>query len=86
MLPFLKEADGAGNVPLIARATQFLMQRIDSDLGIIIGDLLPNFGGQIACVTGVTINTEKCNFFCPSTQVIVNYHQTDGTLQTLELA
>ena len=86
MLPFLKEADGAGNVPLIARATQFLMQRIDSDLGIIIGDLLPNFGGQIACVTGVTINTEKCTFFCPSTQVIVNYHQPDGTLQTLELA
>jgi hypothetical protein len=86
MLPFPKEADGAGDIPLVARATQFLMQRIDSDLGIIIGDLLPNFWGQIACVTGVTINTEKCNFFCPSTQVIVNYHQTDGTLQTLELA
>ena len=86
MLPFFKDADGAEDVPMITRATQFLMQRIDSDLGIIIGDLLPNFGGQIACVTGVTINTEKCNFFCPSTQVIVSYHQTDGTLQTLELA
>ena len=86
MLPFLKDDDGAEDVPMITRATQFLMQRIDSDLGIIIGDLLPNFGGQIACVTGVTINTEKCNFFCPSTQVIVSYHQTDGTLQTLELA
>ena len=83
MLPFLKEADGAEDVPMITRATQFLMQRIDSDLRIIIGDLLPNFGGQIACVTGVTINTARGNFFCPSTQVIHN-HQKSG--ETLALA
>ena len=83
MLPFLKVADDAGDVPLIALATQFLMERVDTDLGTIIDGLMPHFDGQIACVTGVTINTAKGNFFCPSTQVIHN-HQKSG--ETLALA
>ena len=32
MLPFLKEVDLKGEIPLIVRATQFLMQQIDDDL------------------------------------------------------
>jgi hypothetical protein len=59
------------------------MNRVDTDLRTIIDDLLPHFDGQIACVTGVTINTAKGNFFCPSTQVIHN-HQKSG--ETLALA
>ena len=80
MLPFLKEADGAGESPLIALATQFLMQRVDTDLEAIIDGLLPHFAGQIACVTGVTINTAQGNFFCPSKQIIHNYRKTGETL------
>jgi len=80
MLPFLRVADDAGDVPLIALATQFMMQRVDTDLGTIIDGLLPHFEGQIACVTGVTINTAKGNFFCPSTQVIHNHQKSGGTL------
>ena len=79
MLPFLKEADGGGDVPLIAQATQFLMQRIDADLWTIVNDLLPHFEGQIACVTGVTINTTTGNFFCPSVQVVRNHLATGET-------
>ena len=80
MLPFLKVADVAGDVPLIALATQFLIERVDTDLETIIHGLLPHFEGQIACVTGVTINTAKGNFFCPSTQVIHNYQKSGETL------
>ena len=80
MLPFLKEADGEGEVPLIAQATQFLMQRIDTDLWTILDELLPHFEGQIACVTGVTINTAAGNFFCPSMQVVRNYRATGETV------
>ena len=83
MLPFLKVADDAGYVPLIALATQFMMQRVDTDLGTIIKDLSPHFEGQIACITGVTINTAKGNFFCPSTQVIYN-HQKSGEMLVLD--
>ncbi len=80
MLPFLKEADGGGEVPLIAQATQFLMQRIDTDLWTILDELLPHFEGQIACVTGVTINTAAGNFFCPSMQVVRNSRATGETV------
>ena len=79
MLPFLKEADGGGDVPLIAQATQFMMQRIDADLWTIVSDLLPHFEGQIACITGVTINTATGNFFCPSMQVVRNHRATGET-------
>ena len=80
MLPFLKEADGGGEAPLIVKATQFLMQRIDADLWTIVNDLLPHFEGQIACVTGVTINTATGNFFCPSVQVVCNHWATGKTV------
>jgi len=80
MLPFLKVADKAGDVPLIALATQFLMERVDTDLWTIINGLLPHFEGQIARVTGVTINTAKGIFFCPSKQIIHNYRKTGETL------
>ena len=82
MLPFLKEADGEEDVPLIAQATQFLMQRIDADLWTIVNDLLPHFEGQIASVTGVTINTATGNSFCPSIQV-VRSHRASGETVTL---
>ena len=80
MLSFLKKADGGGEIPLIVRATQFLMQRIDTDLWIIVDELLLHFEGQIACVTGVTINTASGNFFCPSTQAVRNCRATGKTV------
>ncbi len=80
MLPFLKEADGAGEFPLIALATQFLMQRVNTDLEAIIDGLLPHFAGQIACVTGVTINTAQGNFFFPLTPIVRNHRLTGGTV------
>ena len=72
MLPFLKESNGESDIPLIVQATQFLMHRIDTDLSIIVNELQQRFKGQIACVTGVTINTANGNFFCPSMQVVRN--------------
>jgi|TARA_B100000686_G_C16738985_1_gene945412 hypothetical protein len=72
MLPFLKDVDLNGEIPLIVRATQFLMQQIDDDLGIMSDELALHFNGQIACVTGVTINTIDGNLFCPSIQVVRN--------------
>ena len=80
MLPFLKETDDSADVPLIARATQFLMRRIDTDLRIIVDDMLLHFDGQIACITGVTINTTAGNFLCPSTQVVLNQQGTGKTV------
>ena len=65
MLPFLKEADGGGDVPLIAQATQFLMQRIDADLWTIVNDLLPHFEGQIACVHGSDHQYRHRQFLLP---------------------
>ncbi len=72
MLPFLKEGNAESDIPLIVQATQFLMRRIDTDLSIIVNELQQRFKGQIACVTGVTINTADGNFFCPSMQVVRN--------------
>ena len=80
MLPFLKKVAVAGDVPLIVEATRFLMQRIDADLRTIVSDLLSHFDGQIACVTGVTINTATGNFFCPSVQVVRNHRVTGETV------
>ncbi len=83
MLPFLAEADLEGECPLIVRATQFLMQQIDTDLGIMSDELALHFNGQIACISGVTINTVDGNLFCPSVQVIRN-SQFSGSTVTLE--
>ena len=80
MLPFLKGAAGGGDVPFIVQATQFLMQRIDADLRTIVNDMLSQFDGQVAVVTGVTINTADGNFFCPSVQVVCNQRATGDTV------
>jgi len=63
MLPFLeqhKETDALGEV---VAATQFLLKIIDDDLFSMVTELSNNFDGQIATITGVTINTEVGNFF-----------------------
>ena len=63
MLPFLEQCSGAGRPANIVAATRFLMERIDNDLFAIIGDLEIGFDGQIAVITGITVNTEQGNFF-----------------------
>jgi hypothetical protein len=78
MLPFLDRTGEPGTVPSIVRATQFLSQRVDEDLTAIVGSLAPSFCGQIATVTGVTINTGVSNFFEPSMQRLYN-RETAGT-------
>ena len=65
---------------LIVQATQFLMHRIDTDLAVILNELQQHFKGQIACITGVTINTATGNFFCPSVQVVRNHRATGETV------
>ena len=81
MLPFLKESNGESDIPLIVQATQVLMHRIDTDFSIIVTELQQLFKGQIACVTGVTINTADGNFFYPSMHVVRN----SRTVSTLPL-
>ena len=83
MLPFLKDVDLTGEIPLIVRATQFLMQQIDDDLGIMSDELALHFNGQIACVTGVTINTIDGNLFCPSIQVVRNSQLSGLTVKVV---
>lgn len=63
MLPFLEQCSQSNQSPALVDATRFLMQRIDSDLFAIIDDLEKDFTGQIAVITGITINTEMGNFF-----------------------
>ena len=50
----------------MVEATKFLMQRIDTDLLGIVQDLETQFNGQIAIITGITINTEQGNYFSAS--------------------
>jgi len=50
----------------MVEATKYLMQRVDSDLLAMIQDLESHFGGQIALITGITINTELGNYFSVS--------------------
>ena len=80
MLPFLQEAAGTQHSRLIALATQFLLQRVDLDLATILDGIQPGFRGQIACITGVTINTLRGNFFCPSMQLLRNHRLTGETV------
>ncbi|CAB5079981.1 hypothetical protein D3OALGA1CA_93 [Olavius algarvensis associated proteobacterium Delta 3] len=63
MLPFLLEHKNAGHLPEVVAATRFLMKRIDDDLFSILTDLTNRFDGQIAVITGVTVNTVEGNFF-----------------------
>lgn len=66
MLPYLERCAEAGQTPDIVEATRFLQQRIDEDLRVMVAELEKNFGGRIALITGVTINTSLGNFFNPS--------------------
>jgi hypothetical protein len=66
MLPYLKKCAEADEAPNLVEATIWLMQRIDADLMSIVQDLETRFDGQIAVITGVTINTEQGNYFSAS--------------------
>ncbi len=66
MLPYLEQCSQADRMPDMVEATNYLMQRIDSDLLSIVQDLETHFGGQIAIITGITINTEQGNYFSAS--------------------
>ena len=64
--PYLIECSDSDKTPDILEATNFLMQRINDDVLTIVQDLNSRFNGQIALITGMTINTELGNFFSPS--------------------
>jgi hypothetical protein len=66
MLPYLKKCVENGKSPDIIDATKYLMQRIDRDLAGLVNELTTHFEGQIAVITGVTINTEIGNYFSAS--------------------
>ena len=66
MLPFLEQSHQPGQIPSVVEATRFLMERIDSDLFAIVDELQAGFDGQIAVITGITINTAMGNFFAVS--------------------
>jgi len=62
MLPFLEQHKDDSSPDVVA-ATLFLMKKIDDDFSTIVTDLANGFDGQIAVITGVTINTEIGNYF-----------------------
>ena len=66
MLPYIESCARADKAPDIVEATKYLMQIIDNDLLSIVQDIEASFGGQIAIITGITINTEHGNYFSPS--------------------
>ena len=66
MLPYLRQCSESGQAPDIVVATRFLQEKIDEDLTVMVDGLAESFGGLIAVVTGVTINTARGNFFSPS--------------------
>jgi hypothetical protein len=66
LLPYLEQCSQADKMPDLVDATKYLMQRIDSDLLGIVQDLETHFNGQIAIITGITINTEQGNYFSAS--------------------
>jgi hypothetical protein len=65
MRPYLEQCAAAGRQPELVAATRFMMERIDADLMTMVADLAEAFDGQIAVITGVTINTALGNFFSP---------------------
>jgi hypothetical protein len=66
MRPYLQRCHESDRAPDIVEATYFLQQRIDEDLSAMTEDLGKRFGGLIALITGVTINTSNGNYFNPS--------------------
>jgi hypothetical protein len=66
LLPYLESCSRTGKMADIVDATKYLMQRIDSDLLAMVQDLEAHFEGRIALITGITINTERGNYFSTS--------------------
>ncbi len=66
LLPYLSECNDKNDSPDIIRATRYMMTRIDDDLKTIVSNLKNEFNGQVAIITGITINTQDGNFFSPS--------------------
>lgn len=64
--PYLKRCSEEGKQLDILEATIFMLDKIDSDLSSIITELKDYFKGQIALLTGITINTNSGNYFSPS--------------------
>jgi len=63
MLPYLEKCHREGRQADIVEATKYLLQRIERDLLSLVKGLEKDFEGQIALITGMTINTEVGNFF-----------------------
>ena len=72
LTPYFNECAGQDKTPSIVDATKFLMQRTDTDIQTIVKDLISRFDGQIALITGITINTGMGNFFSPSVVDVLN--------------
>ena len=66
MFPYLEKCDHQGRQPNILEATKYLAQCIDNDMLSIVQELEGSFKGQIALITGITINTAAGNFFSVS--------------------
>ncbi len=71
MIPYIQKCLDEGEIPNLLDATKHMMQRIDADLLTMITDLITRFDGQVAMITGITINTDLGNFFSPSTVKIL---------------
>lgn len=78
LLPYLEKCNNENRPADMLEATQYLLQRIDSDMLSIVQDLESRFKGQIALITGITINTEAGNFFSAS-YFKVHTCSVDGT-------
>lgn len=66
MLPYIENCDRASKPLDIVEATKYLMQIVDNDLLSIVQGLETHFSGQVAIITGITINTEQGNYFSAS--------------------
>jgi len=66
MLPYLEKCSRQGRQPDMVEATRYLAQCIDNDMLSLVRGLESSFQGQIALITGITINTAAGNFFSVS--------------------
>ena len=67
VLEYFQSASG----PSLIGATQFVCETATRDLLALARDTQTGFGGQIAVISGVTINTEHGNFFSEHTKVVL---------------
>jgi len=75
LLPYLKRCAEAGKTVDMVEATKYLMQRIDNDLMSMVQDAEAHFDGQIAVITGITINTGQGNYFSASCVEVRGNHK-----------